>query len=207
MTPEDIAALFTPSTGEFAFARWGRPIAPVAFGVDDTTLATLKDALQAVSALSGQDLAELDPELGVNQMWFFLRDWSELAEVRDLDRMIPDLAPLIERLQEAGANQYRIFRFDENGAIRAAFVFLRMDGELSALPAEVLCLSQAVQTMLLWSDRAFADRSPLALAGGVTVLRPEVGALIRAAHDPVLPAYSNDPTHALRLYARMNRAQ
>ncbi|TYB84870.1 hypothetical protein [Oceaniovalibus sp. ACAM 378] len=207
MTPEDIAALFTRSTGEFAFARWGRPIAPVAFGVDDTTLVTLKDALQAVSALSGQDLAELDPELGVNQMWFFLRDWSELAEVRDLDRMIPDLAPLIERLQEAGANQYRIFRFDENGAIRAAFVFLRMDGELSALPAEVLCLSQAVQTILLWSDRAFADRSPLALAGGVTILRPEVGALIRAAHDPVLPAYSNDPTHALRLYARMNRAQ
>lgn len=207
MTPEDIAALFTRSTGEFAFARWGRPIAPVAFGVDDTTLITLKDALQAVSALSGQDLAELDPELGVNQMWFFLRDWSELAEVRDLDRMIPDLAPLIERLQEAGANQYRIFRFDENGAIRAAFVFLRMDGELSALTAEVLCLSQAVQTMLLWSDRAFADRSPLALAGGVTVLRPEIGALIRAAHDPVLPAYSNDPTHALRLYARMNRAQ
>ena len=29
MTPDDIANLFTRKTGEYAFARWGRPIAPV----------------------------------------------------------------------------------------------------------------------------------------------------------------------------------
>ena len=40
--------------------------------------------------------------------------------------------------------------------IKAAFVFLRMDESLAALPAEDLAVSQAVQTILLWSDRAFA---------------------------------------------------
>jgi len=75
---------------------------------------------------------------------------------------------------------------------------------LSAVPAETLALSQIVQTILLWSDRAFTDRSPLAaLPGGALVLRPEIGALIRAGYDPVLPAMSRDPAHALRLAARL----
>ncbi len=42
------------------------------------------------------------------------------------------------------------------------------------LPVETLALSQAVQSILLWSDRAFADGAPLALAQGVAVLRPEI---------------------------------
>ena len=45
--------------------------------------------------------------------------------------------------------------------------------------------------------------SPLAMVGDRAVLRPEIGALIRAAYDPVLPVMSQDPSHALRLGARL----
>ncbi|MBJ3761282.1 hypothetical protein ILP92_00760 [Maribius pontilimi] len=208
MDVDEITAHFTRASGDYAFARWGRAIAPVVFGVDDATLSVMKGALEAVCQMAGHELTEMDPELGVNFMVFFFRDWDELRHVPDLDRLIPDLAPLVDRLEEADANQYRIFRFDEAGAIRACFVFLRMDEHLSAVPAETLALSQVVQSMLLWSDTAFTDRSPLALVpGGATVLRPEIGALIRAAYDPVMPASASDPSHALRLSARLGMAQ
>jgi hypothetical protein len=39
------------------------------------------------------------------------------------------------------------------------------------------------------------------------VLRPEIGAVIRAAYDPIMPALADDPSHALRLAARMQVAQ
>src|SRR5680860_1125960 len=158
MTPDQIEAHFTRSDGSYLCARWGRPIAPVVFGVDDATLAVVKGAIEAVSQLAGCEMTEIDPELGANMMVFFFRAWDELP---DLGRMIPDLAPLVARLGDADANQYRIFRFDADGAIKAAFVFLRMDAHLAAVPAETLALSQAVQTILLWSDTAFQDRSPL----------------------------------------------
>jgi len=207
VTPEDIEALFTRESGEFLFARWGRPIAPIVFGVEDETLATVKGAFEAVVTLAGHKMAETDPELGANCMVFFFRDWQELLEVPDLDRLIPDLEPLIERLVAAGANQYRVFRFEEDGAIRAAFVFLRMDEELSQVPAETLALSQVVQTILLWSDAAFRSKSPLAVAGEATILRPEIAGLIRAAYDPILPGAAQDPSHALRIFARMEPPQ
>ena len=208
MTPDEITELFTRSDGSYAFARWGRPIAPVVFGVEDATLGVVKGALEAVCQMAGHTMAETDPELGVNFMVFFFRDWDELRHVPDLDRLIPDLVPLVERLAAADANQYRVFRFDESGAIRACFVFLRMDDHLSAVPADTLALSQVVQSMLLWSDTAFTDRSPLAVTpGGATVLRPEIGALVRAAYDPVMPACADDPSHALRLAARVWQAQ
>ena len=177
---------------------------PVVFGVEDATLSVVKRADEAVVALAGHEMAETDPELGANLMVFFFRDWQELLAVPNLDRLVPDLGPLVARLEAAGANQYRIFRFDADGAIRAAFVFLCMDDDLSAVPAETLALGQVVQTVLLWSDRAFTDRSALGqLADGRVVLRPEIGALIRAGYDPVLPAMSRDPAHALRLAARL----
>jgi hypothetical protein len=37
----------------------------------------------------------------------------------------------------------------------------------------------------------------------VTVLRPELAALIRAGYDPVMPAVARDSSHALRLAARV----
>lgn len=207
MTPQEIEALFTRESGEFLFSRWGRPIAPVVFGVEEETLRVVKGAFEAVAALSGHKLAETDPELGSNCMVFFFRDWRELQAVPGLDRMLPDLVALVARLDAEGANQYRAFRFDAAGAIKAAFVFLRMDKALSRLPAEELALAQVVQVFLLWSDRAFRDRSPLAVAGETIILRPEIAGLIRAGYDPVLPAVARDPAQALRLYARMEPAQ
>ncbi len=205
MTPDQISHLFTRKDGTYLCARWGRPIVPVVFGVEDATLSVVKGAIEAVVTLAGHKMAEFDPELGVNLMVFFCRDWAELAEVPDLDRLVPDLAPLLARLKAAEANQYRIFRFDPEGAIRACFVFIRMDDHLSAVPAATLALSQAVQLILLWSDTAFQDASPLVLAEGVAVLRPDIAGVIRAAYDPVLPAVATDPSHALRLFARLPR--
>lgn len=207
MDASEIEALFTRESGGFAFARWGRPIAPVVFGVTDETLAVIKGALEAVMVLSGHKMAETDPELGSNLMVFFFSDWDELPEVPGLDRLIPELASLLVRLKQAEANQYRIFHFDAHGAIKACFVFLRMDASLSAVPAETLALSQIVQSVLLWSDTAFRQRAPLAVAGEKTILRPEISALIRAAYDPVMPDAGQDASLALRLAARVGQMQ
>ncbi len=203
MCPQDVERLFTGSDGTYLFARWQRPLSPVVFGVDDATLATIKGAYEAVVTLAGHQIAETDPELGSNCMLFFCRDWDELTEVPDLDRLVPGLGPLVARLQAADANQYRVFRFEANGAIRAAFVFLRMDAALSDMAAEDLALAQAAQSILAWSDRAFATRSPLAIASGTTILRPDIADLIRAAYHPALPVSATDPAHALRLFARL----
>lgn len=202
MTADEIQAMFTRADGGFLCARWGRPIVPVVFGVENATLAVVKGAIEAAVALAGHRMAETDPELGANLMIFFLRDWAELPGVPNLDRLIPGLGPLCDRLVAEGANQYRTFRFDAGGAIRAAFVFLRMDAHLAAIPAEALALAQAVEVMLSWGEGAFAGTSPLARAGERLVLRPGI-APIRAAYDPVLPAAARDRSHALRLAARI----
>lgn len=209
LTSDAVAALFTRADGQYLFARWGRPIVPVVFGVEDGTVAILKGAIEAVVALAGHKMAETDPELGANLMVFFIRDWDELTATPNLDRLIPDLGPLVARLKDADANQYRAFRFDEGGAIKAAFVFVRMDGAMAQAPAETIALSQIVQTILLWSDTAFLGTSPLAIlrSGGPAILKPQIADLIRAAYDPVLPAQATDPAHALRLAARLPRAQ
>ena len=203
----DTAKYFTRSDGSYVFARWGRPIVPVVFGVEEQTLAVFKGAIEAVVALADHKMAETDPELGANLMVFFCRNWDELTDVPHLDQLVPDLAPLVTKLIKADANQYRIFRFDEAGAIRAAFVFLRMDEHMQRVSADTLALSQAVQTILLWSDEAFMVHSPLAMIEGNTVLRPEVADVIRAAYDPVMPGFADDPSHALRLGARIQVTQ
>jgi len=203
-------ALLIPFTDERPWARVGqrgRPIVPVVFGVEAATLAVVKGALEAVVALAGHKMAETDPDLGVNLMIFFLRDWAELPEVPDLDRLIPDLIPLCARLQAVGANQYRVFRFEDHGAIKAAFVFVRMDDDLAAVPAEVLALNQAVQAILLWSDRAFTGISALAQTSADVILRPDIAKVIRAGYDPGLPGVARDASHAFRLAARVGLLQ
>jgi hypothetical protein len=204
MGADEVQALFTRADGQYLCARWGRPIVPVVFGVEEATLSVVKGAIEAVVALAGHRMAETDPELGANLMVFFFRDWAELPDVPNLDRLIPDLAPLCARLAAAEANQYRIFRFDPEGTIKAAFVFVRMDDHMAAVPAETLALLQAVQVILLWSDLAFTETSPL-VAGreGAVMLRPDVAGVIRAAYDPVLPGVARDPSHALRVAARI----
>jgi len=150
-------------------------------------------------------MAETDPELGVNLMMFFFRDWDELLETPDLDRLVPDLAPLVTRLKLADANQYRLFRFEPDGSIKAAFIFVRMDSEMSKIPAEDIALTQAAQTILLWSDVAFMDTGPLGRMGKQVVLRPDIAAIIRAGYDQVMPSVANDPSHSMRLAARAAR--
>jgi hypothetical protein len=208
VTPAQVERLFTRGDGGFLFARWGRPVVPVVFGVEETALPVIKGALEAVVALAGHRMAETDPELGANLMMFFVRDWAELPEVPNLSRLIPELDGLVARLESVGANQYRIFRFDEEGAIRACFAFVRMDAHLAAVPAEVLALSQAVQVILLWSDRAFGPgQAALAVTEGGTVLRPEVAGVIRAGYDPALPDVSRDTAVAMRIAARVGLVQ
>ena len=203
MEREQIEALFTRADGLYLFARWGRPIAPIVFGVEDETLAVIKGAIEAVAALANHPITETDPELGSNLMLFFLRDWDELADVPGMDRLIPDLLPLLARLKASNSNQYRVFRFDEANAIRACFAFVRMDAEMTNVPAADLALQQAVNAILLWSDTAFTQTAPFARVADKLVLRPEIADLIRAAYDPVMPAVATDASHALRLSARV----
>ncbi|MEM6578706.1 MAG: hypothetical protein AAF678_09445, partial [Pseudomonadota bacterium] len=175
-------------------------------GTGDQTLSIVKGAVEAVVLLASHEMAETDPELGANMMFFFFREWDELPAVPGMDRLVPNLDLLVARLKKEDANQYRIFRFDEEGAIRAAFVFLRMDSELSEVPADTLALAQVAQTIVLWSDTAFLGASILASTGDdQVILRPDVGAVIRAGYDPVLPSVAQDPSHALRLSARISQ--
>lgn len=204
MTPEAIAALFTRGDGSYFFSRWDRPIVPVVFGGDDKTLSVFRGAIEAIVTLAGHKMAETDVELGANLMVFLFRDWEELLQVRGLDAIVPELDRLCPRLKAQGANQYRLFRFDLQGSIRAVFVFLCMDEALSATPAESLALAQAAQVICLWSEQAFRTRSALVQAGHQVILRPEIAQVIRAAYDRMLPAQSVDSSHALRLFARLN---
>ncbi|MCB2127985.1 MAG: hypothetical protein KDE03_02620 [Rhodobacteraceae bacterium] len=202
MQESEIRSHFTRGDGDYVFARWARPVVPVVFGVDDATLAVIKGAVEAVVTLAGHRMAETDPEQGTNLMVFFFREWRELSEVPGLDRLVEGLGPLVSRLEAEGANQYRLFRFEADGAIRACIAFLRMDDSLAGMAAETVALNLAVQSILLWSDAAFQERSPLAMAGDGIFLRPEIAALVRAAYDPALPAATRAPSHALRLAAR-----
>ncbi|MDF3854573.1 hypothetical protein ACDP63_20155 [Paracoccus sp. P2] len=189
MTPETIAGLFTRD-GRYLCARWGRPVAPVIFGLADESLAVFRDATRAVLAHARHPIAETDPEMGANLMTFFLRDWQELRDLPDLDRLTgqPDLAA---RLQGSDADQYRLFRFDADGAIRACIGFVNMGGRLAEAHPGQLAETVAVRAMLSFA----CDVTP----------SPELAALIRAAYDPVMPVAATDPSHALRLAARLPR--
>ena len=62
MTPDEVAGFFARGS-DYLFARWGRPIAPVVFGVEDATLDVVKGALTAVTELARHPMVETDPEL------------------------------------------------------------------------------------------------------------------------------------------------
>lgn len=191
MTARDIAALFTKSDGTFLCARWGRPVAPVIFGIADESLAIFRGALRAGFAHAGHPLIDTDPDMGANLMLFFVRDWPDLAEIPDLDRLT-DMPDLVHRLTGTGADQYRIFRFDPDGGIRACLGFLRMNGALAdSHPAHL------AETLFM--------RCALTFAQDVVPTRENAN-LIRAAYDPVLPIAATDPAHALRLAARIGVA-
>ncbi len=189
MTADQIAAAFTRADGTFLCARWGRPVAPVIFGLADESLGIFRGAIRAGFAHARHPLTDADPEMGANLMLFFVRDWPDLADVPDLDRLT-DAPGLPDRLARADADQYRMFRFDADGGIRACLGFLRMGGRLAdSHPAHL------AEALFMRCALTFArDIAP----------SPAVAALIRAAYDPVLPVAAMDPAHALRLAARMD---
>lgn len=188
LSAEQIAALFTAPDGSFLCARWQRPVAPVVFGLDDASLSVFRAAIAAVFAHARHPLTDTDPEMGANLMVFAVRDWDDLAGLPDLDRLT-GMEGLPERLAGQGADQYRLFRFDPDGSIRAAFAFLRLGGALGDAHPAQLAEAVAVNALLTW-------------AHPVTPSQP-LAALIRAAYDPLLPACARDPSHALRLAARI----
>lgn len=189
LTPEGITALFSRD-GSYLCARWGRPVAPVIFGLADDSLAIFRGALQAVLNDIRQPMTDTDPEMGANLMFFFVRDWTELDHVPDLEKLTgqPDL---VARLTQAEADQYRIFRFDQDGAIHACLTFVNMSGALRDAHPGVLAEALAVRSVLTFAQDVLPS--------------PELAGLLRAAYDPVMPAAAHDPSHALRLSARALR--
>ncbi len=206
-TPLDagrVKSLFTTDDGGYRFSRWGRPIAPIIFGTDDVTLGHLKDAIAATIKDAGHEMVEVDPELGSNLLIFFCQEWEELDMVPNLDQMLPDLDILKNSLNRTGANQYRTFSFDENGAIKFCILLLKYDDFMAETPIQTLACGQVTQCLLLWGDHAFKDESPIAIVptNGMCVIKPPFTAVIRGAYDATMPPSATDDAHALRLAAR-----
>lgn len=190
LDPDQIATLFTRD-GRYLCARWGRPVAPVIFGLSEETLDIFRNVTRAALAHAGHPLAETDPEMGSNMMTFFVRGWDDLAGVPDLAQLTGQ-DDLPQRLAGQGAQQYRIFRFDADGGIRACLSFVNMSGPLAdEHPARLA--------------EALVMRSLLTFARDITPTR-DTAELIRAAYDPRLPLAATDAAHALRLFARLPRA-
>lgn len=189
--PNDIIRLFRRD-GNYLCARWGRPVAPVIFGLADESLDMFGAALRAVYAHAGHPIADTDPEMGANLMMFFCREWTELREIPDLDRLTGQ-ADLDARLREAGTDYYQILRFDADGAIRACLSFIRMGGRLADSHPAMLAETLAVRTMLSFAAEVSASE--------------DLARVILAAYDPVMPNAARDESHALRLAARVAAAQ
>lgn len=206
LTPENIETLFTHKDG-FMFARWGRPIAPVVFGIDDASLDVLKDAMARTVAVTGGTLAETDPELGANFMWFFTNDWDEILAVPDLEKLIPNLPKIIDSLKSEGASQYRTFTFDADGAIKFCVTIFNMSGAIADVPIQILTTGETFQCLALWSNDAFANDSPIGVIeeNGLCVVKPDYASLLRAAYDPVLPVNVEDPAQMMRVAARAQK--
>lgn len=117
------------------------PIAPVIFGLADETLIFLfRDATRAVTMCA---IRWSRPILRwVNMMSFFVRDWDELAQIPDLDRLTWAggwrICWRIGMRTNTGCSA-----FDADGTIRACMNFVNMGGKLAeahpAQLAEALC--------------------------------------------------------------------
>ncbi|MDM7459838.1 MAG: hypothetical protein P3W94_010960, partial [Paracoccus sp. (in: a-proteobacteria)] len=62
MPPQVIENLFTRADGSFLCARWGRPVAPVIFGLADDSLDIFRAAFRAGFAHARHPVTETDPE-------------------------------------------------------------------------------------------------------------------------------------------------
>lgn len=206
ISPEIIENMFT-SGSSYRFARWGRPIAPVIFGTNDATLDALKDAFVITASLADMRLVDTDPEFGSNFMVFFCKNWDEVSEIPDVDKLLPNVKTVIGDLKSNKANQYRRFAFDENGAIKFCIVLIRLDKQMASSSVQSIGTVQMMRSLLTWSEKAFDKIAPVGVLpeNNMTVVVPSVAAVIRAAYDGTMPAASDDTSHALRLYARANQ--
>lgn len=204
---EAVEQLFTRKDGSYSFARWGRPIAPIVFGVDDNTLGYLKDAITQTVGITGANLVETDPELGANFMWFFCSDWDELVGVPDLEKLVPNLSDLVASLARKKVNEHRMFIFDNEGAIKMCLLFFRMQGRVADMTVQTLAVGETLQSLLMWSEDAFADQSPIAVIqeNEMCIVKPNFAALVRAAYDPLMPPSAMDASHAMRLHPRAEK--
>lgn len=202
-----VEKLFSPKQGAYHFARWGRPIAPVIFGVDDTTLTHLKSAVATTIGLTGGQIVETDPELGANFMWFFCKDWDEILTVPDLDRLVPNLAELVKHLNDTNSLRHRSFAFDAEGGIKLCILMMRVTEQVASVSPHILATGETFQCLALFTPNAFHDHSPIAVIqeNNMCLAKPNYAALIRAAYDPVMPVSSTDASHALRLAARAGK--
>lgn len=189
LTADEVTELFSRD-GRYLCARWGRPVAPVVFGLADDSLAVFRGAIGAVLADLGHPSTDADPEMGVNMMFFFARDWSELDQIPDLEQLTGQ-SGLALRLAAENADQYRIFRFDPDGGIRACLSFVNMGGPLKNAHPGLLAETLAVRAMLTFAQDVQPSKG--------------LAAVMRAAYDPVMPVSAHDASHALRLLARLNR--
>lgn len=194
---------------QFKFARWGGPISPVVVGLDDKGCKLFEEAIGAVAELAGAKIEEIDPEMGANFMVYVMSDWAHATRAPNLPNFLPDLPALIQRLTEANANRYRVFAFDDAGAIRAAITLLRYDEQMQAAPVDYIALTEAALGMLVYDEAGVAADRPVVMArfeddDARAIMSPWHAMLLRAAYDPAIPAGSKDPALAMRLAARID---
>ena len=194
---------------QFKFARWGGPISPVVVGLDDKGCKLFEEAIGAVAEVAGARIEEIDPEMGANFMVYVMSDWAHAARAPNLPNFLPDLPALIQRLTEANANRYRVFAFDDAGAIRAAITLLRYDEQMQAAPVDYIALTEAALGMLVYDEAGVAADRPVVMArfeddDARAIMSPWHAMLLRAAYDPAIPAGSKDPALAMRLAARID---
>lgn len=190
LTPDEITSLFSRD-GAFLFAKWGKPVAPVVFGLADETLKLFRDVLTAILHDIKLPLVETDPETGANFWVFFVRTWDELDAVPDIAALTGQ-DDLSQKLKDHHADQYRIFRFDADGGIRACFTFVNMGGDLADAHPAALAEALSVRALLTFATEVTPSKT--------------IATLLRAAYDPAIPVASTDPSLALRLAARMATA-
>lgn len=193
----------------FKFARWGCPIAPAVVGLDEAGGKFFGQAIKLLADHVEHPLEELDPEMGANMLVYVMEDWAHAARAPNLPNFLPDLPALIERLNAANANCYRVFAFDDQGAIRAAITLLRYDEGMRAAPVDYIALSEATLAMLVFDETGASEDRPVIMVqlkegeDPRAVLSPWHARLLKAAYDPTIPAGSKDPALALRLAARI----
>ena len=213
---ERLTALFTRSQASvdslggaaFRFARWSRPVATAFFGFEQESVAVMQSGFREAADLAGVSLATEDDAFGANILVYAVEDWRALRDAPQLGDLIPDLDGLIRLLSVADANQYRIFTFTPEDGLQFCVALLRYDAALSKLSAPSLALGQAVQTLLLWSDEAFASESPVTVRrGGKALVKSRFARLLKAAYAPETPAYSEDPAFAAQLAEQLRAAR